>query len=504
MTADPTAFDNPQLAAPVPEDEGAEDAGAFSLTGAARLLVQSGVGRTSIALFLLMLALSAYVLLTYPLRFGPERWSNPTIWADNPKTAPPFWMTWLGTDGYEHRTFNKAEPDAVSQRGAAEIRDFAYPIAVDSNVTPTFLSMSLTGLTFNQRAPVIVATLRRPDGGEIRLLNLAVPGPRSGETAPFLRYYDTAERQLLTQQDTAQQSLGQWFAQQYPGLPYPADLTTRLSQALFSQPAADGSGRLTTLQGDYTLLVQVLVADPNDELEPIKLVAGGNVFGWMGTDSLGRDLWEGLLYGFPVGLLIAALAATLSTFIGAALGIISGYAGGATDALIQRISDIITNVPLLPLLIFLVFVLGSHLYLIILVLVAFSWPGLTILVRSMVLQIRSGQLVEAAKALGASRRRIMLRHVFPQVAPYVVAQMIFFAPGAILAEASLSFIGLGDPSIPTWGQMLEQGFRTGALYVGYWWWVIPPGVLIVFTAIAFMLLALAMEPIVDPRLRRRK
>jgi peptide/nickel transport system permease protein len=79
--------------------------------------------------------------------------------------------------------------------------------------------------------------------------------------------------------------------------------------------------------------------------------------------------------------------------------------------------------------------------------------------------------------------------------------MIFFAPGAILAEASLSFLGLGDPSIPTWGQMLEAGFQTGALYVGYWWWVIPPGVLIIITALAFMLLALAMEPIVDPRLR---
>jgi peptide/nickel transport system permease protein len=119
-----------------------------------------------------------------------------------------------------------------------------------------------------------------------------------------------------------------------------------------------------------------------------------------------------------------------------------------------------------------------------------------------VLQIRSGNLVDAAQALGASRGRIMRRHVFPQVAPYIVAQMIFFAPGAILAEASLSFLGLGDPSIPTWGQMLEAGFRTGALYVGYWWWVLPPGILIVITAIAFMLLALALEPIVDPRLRR--
>lgn len=468
------------------------------------MLAASGTGRASFILFAIMIALSIYVIVTYPLRFGEQRWSSPVVWSDNPKTAPPFWMTYLGTDGIEHQTFTSTTPSSTSQRGAAEVRDYAFPVTINSNVVPTFLSITIPGLTFNSRAPVIIATLVRPDGGEIRLSNVAVPGPRPGESAPYRRYFDVPERVLLTQDETAAKSIVQWYQTQYPGLPFPADTSSRLDHALFSQPAADSSGGFTTLLGDYRLLVQVLVADPKDEVSAVDFVLGGNLYGWMGTDSIGRDLWEGLLYGFPVALLIATLSAIMSTIIGAALGILSGYAGGKTDAIIQRLCDIISNVPLLPLLIFLVFVLGSHLYLILLVLVAFSWPGLTILVRSMVLQIRSGQLVEAAKALGASRSRIMIRHVFPQVAPYIVAQMIFFAPGAILAEASLSFIGLGDPSIPTWGQMLEQGFQTGALYVGYWWWVIPPGVLIVFTAIAYMLLALAMEPIVDPRLRRAR
>jgi peptide/nickel transport system permease protein len=96
----------------------------------------------------------------------------------------------------------------------------------------------------------------------------------------------------------------------------------------------------------------------------------------------------------------------------------------------------------------------------------------------------------------------MLRHILPQVAPYVLAQLIFTAPSAILAEAGISFLGLGDPSIPTWGQILEHGFRTGGVYVGYWWWVVPPGLLIVLTAITFMLLALGLEPVINPRLRR--
>ena len=150
------------------------------------------------------------------------------------------------------------------------------------------------------------------------------------------------------------------------------------------------------------------------------------------------------------------------------------------------------NIPVLPILIFLVFIFGSNLFMIILILVAFSWPGLAILIRSMVLQIRTGQIIEASQVLGASNRWIMLRHIFPQTAPFVFAQMIFFTPAAILAEAGLSFLGLGDPSIPTWGQILEQGFRTGAVYVGYWWWILPPGLLIVLTAMAFVLIALSL------------
>ena len=118
------------------------------------------------------------------------------------------------------------------------------------------------------------------------------------------------------------------------------------------------------------------------------------------------------------------------------------------------------------------------------------------------MSIRERDYVQAARALGAGDIRIMFRHIFPQIAPFVLAQMIFFTPAAILAEAGLSFLGLGDTSIPTWGQILDQGFKTGAVYVGYWWWVLPPGILIILTALTFVFIALGMELIVDPRLRR--
>jgi peptide/nickel transport system permease protein len=504
MSEGTAALQQPVPAAPAPIEEEERPAGAFSLRNIVRLLLASGSGRAGIALFLFMVALSIYVVVAFPRDFGNSRWSNPTYWADNPKAVPPKWTAWLGKDAVTHQRYAISTPTQETPRGTGEIREYDIPIHYDANVAPTLLTVTFTGVTYDAadpRSPSFIVSLLRPDGGRIALASVQVPGPRPGESGEIRRYYDTPNRIVLTQQDTAAKFLSQWFQQQYPNLPVPADLANQLNQGLFAAPAADGSGRLVPLHGDYTLVVQAALPNVNSQVAPVKAVLGGTVYGWMGTDALGRNLIEGLIYGFPVALLIATLASFLSTLIGASLGILSGYAGGVTDSVIQRLVDIISNVPVLPLLIFLVFILGSHLYLIILVLVAFSWTGLTILVRSMVLQIRAGQLVEAAKALGASRRRIMFRHVFPQTAPFIVAQMIFFAPGAILAEASLSFLGLGDPSVPTWGQMLQAGFQTGALYVGYWWWVIPPGVLIIFTALAFMLLALAMEPIVDPRLR---
>lgn len=487
----------------VQEDADDRDDGGYSAGTIIRLVLAEGVGKAAVLFFVVMLAISAWVLVTYPRDFGSARWSNPAYWADNPKAAPPVWTTWLGAEGIPHKTRTLAEPTTVETRQQGELRTYDFSYSFDSDKFPGFLTATFTGITFHgARPPAVIATLIRPDGGEIRLASVEIPGPRSDETAPYRRFYDTSNRVDLTSQDTANQYLTQYFGTAYPGVALPPDVGERLNEGLFGQPNPDGSGNVTPLHGEYTLRIQVLVPDPTDEVAPIETVLAGTVYGVMGTDSLGRDIWEGLLYGFPVALLIASLAAVLTTAIGTALGVISGYSGGVTDAVIQRITDVISQVPVLPLLIFLVFLVGPNLWLIILILVAFSWTGLTIVVRSMVLQIRSGQLVEAARALGASRTRIMVRHVLPQVAPFIVAQMIFSAPGAVLAEAGLSFLGLGDPSIPTWGQLLQAGFQTGALYVGYWWWVVPPGVLIIFAALAFTLLALAVEPIVDPRLRR--
>src|SRR5262249_15505337 len=153
-------------------------------------------------------------------------------------------------------------------------------------------------------APVFIVSLQRPDGGKIALASVQVPGPRPGETGQIRRFYDSPNRVLLTQQDTATRFLGQWLSQQYPKLPGSVDLTGNLNHRPFGQPAAEGSGRLVPLKGDYTLVVQAALPNAQSEVAPVEAVLGGTVYGWMGTDQVGRNLMEGLIYGFPVALLI--------------------------------------------------------------------------------------------------------------------------------------------------------------------------------------------------------
>lgn len=465
-----------------------------------RAVWASGPGRAGSLLLLLLLVGATYVVLRYPIDYGTTRWSDPTVWADNPKAAPPVWTNLLGPRRAVHRVLSATEPAAVATSGPATIRTYRMPFGYDEDEPPGFLSLQMGTVAYHGRPPSFSVVLTRPDGHEVSLYRDVVRGPRPGEDPPYLRNVDEPLRVLLSSEPSASEAVVSLYQDAFGITLTEAQVAAHPERYLFGTP--DGSGAVVPLRGDYAMEVRFAVADPADTLSGVGAVVGGGVYGLLGTDTGGRDLAEGLLFGLPIALAIGLAAALVSTAIGTGLGLLSGYKGGRTDLVIQRAADIVNNVPLLPLLIFMVFVLGSQLWLIMLVLVAFSWPGLTITIRSMVLGQGGSAEVEAARALGAPTRHILVRHVLPHTLPFVVMTLIFSVPAAILAEAGLSFIGLGDPSLPTWGQVLEQGYRTGAVYLGYWWWVVPPGLLIILTAVTFMLLAMALEPVVQPRLRR--
>ena len=470
---------------------------------ALRELLRSGPGIGGVALIFLLFGAALYVLLTFPLDFGESQWSNPVVWVDNPKAVPPLWTNALRRQSRPpHRVFEATEPDTVQMARSGPVHTWRFPLTYTAPHPPTFLAITLADVTYAERPPLVLVSLIRPDGKQLRIFRHAVRGPREGESGPFQRYANTPLRVQLSNDEATVNAVQKFVADEFDLRLDSAQIGGRVDRILFGMPASGPDGEITPLPGDYEIVVQAALRSEGDSLGRVRFVVGGAVFGWMGTDSLGRDLAQGLMFGLPVALFIGIIAALMSTAIGTTLGIASGYLGGRADIVIQRMADIVANVPVLPLLIFMLFIIGPSLFIIIFILVAFGWPGLTIQVRSMVLHMRSNQLIEAIQSLGASRRRVMFRHILPQIMPYVLAQLIFGAPSAILAEAGLSFLGLGDPSIPTWGQILESGFRSGGIYVGYWWWIVPPGLFIVLTALTFMLLALGIEPVVNPRLRR--
>ena len=460
-------------------------------------LWRTAPGKAGIILLGLLIATSIVVIVSFPANFGTDYWANPGYWADNPKSAPPAWLNALSRDNKPgHLIIDMTEPAESESTGRAYSRVYREKTVVDADAPPTFVSFSISNVTYSKRPPILTAILIRPDGEEVTLTRQVVSGPRSGEDVPYVRYADEPLRESVGADDRVLDGLAEIH-----GIDRET-IAASIEAALFGSYSREGGFEI--LRGEYTIEFRALFQTEDDTLDSIRFVLGGSVYGAMGTDALGRDLAAGLLYGLPVALLIGIATSTISTILGMSLGLTSGYSGGWIDLVIQRAADIVANIPVLPLLIFLVFIGGSKLWLILLVLVAFSWPGLTIMVRTMVLQLKTGLEVESAKALGASSFRVVSRHILPHAASYVLAQLVFFAPSAILAEAGLSFLGLGDPSIPTWGQILEYGFRTGAVFLGYWWWVIPPGLLIVVTAVTFMFLALGLEPVVDPRLRGRR
>ena len=465
-------------------------------------LLTSTTGKVGVAFLAIMLMISAYALTANPVNFGDRLWNNPAAWADNPKNVPPAWTgLFRSTRPVTHAVMEADEPAETLPSSRFIERVYAFDLDFPYDEAPTFTSFSLEDVAYAERPPSVSLSVARPDGRTAALYRLAVPAPREGESPPYRRYEAAPFRVHLTGEPSVASEVSAFLRDEFGAGAQAGSLIGRVDEAVFGTPDASAESGFRPLQGEYRVLVTARFRDEADSIGRVRFVLGGSQFGLMGTDSLGRDLARGLVFGFPVALSIGLVTAIMATVIGTTMGIISGYTGGKTDIGIQRFSDVLSNIPLLPILLFLAFILGQKLWIVIVILILFGWPGMTIVIRSMALQIRSGQLVEASTALGASRWRIMLRHIFPQMAPFVFAQMIFFTPAAILAEAGLSFLGLGDPSIPTWGQILDQGFRTGAVYVGYWWWVFPPGLLIVLTALTFVLIALGMERVVDPRLR---
>jgi peptide/nickel transport system permease protein len=224
---------------------------------------------------------------------------------------------------------------------------------------------------------------------------------------------------------------------------------------------------------------------------------------WLGTDELGRSVLDLVIQGSQISLLVGFLATGISMLIGALIGIMAGYFGGWGDVILMRLTDWFLVIPFLPLAIVLAAILGQSLFIIALVIGITTWPGTARVVRAQVLTLKERPYVERARALGAGHRQIISRHILPNVFPLIFANTILVVAVAILTETTLSFLGLGDPFSVSWGSILEAAFSEGAISLGAWWYLVPPGLCIVLVVLGFTMCGYAFDEILDPRLRKR-
>ena len=223
----------------------------------------------------------------------------------------------------------------------------------------------------------------------------------------------------------------------------------------------------------------------------------------LGTDDMGRDILGALIYGAKVSLLIGIFATLISVFIGTVIGIISGFTGGKLDIILMRLTDSFMVLPKLPLIMILAALLGPNTKNIIIVLGLTSWTGTARLVRSQTLSVKERQFVERAISAGAGKAYIMFRHILPNVFPIIFSNTVLVTASAILTETTLSFLGLGDPMTPSWGQILRGAFVSGAISLNAWWFFVPAGLSVIFLVLGFTFLGYSFDEIFNPKLRSR-
>jgi peptide/nickel transport system permease protein len=242
--------------------------------------------------------------------------------------------------------------------------------------------------------------------------------------------------------------------------------------------------------------------NPKDKIDvvPRDLLAPPDSAHLLGRDDAGRDVLSQLIYGARVSLTVGFVASFMSMFIGTTVGLVAGYRGGRIDTIFMRIVDFLLVIPELPLMLVIISMWGRGLWKIILVIGLLGWTITARLVRSQVLSIKERHYILRARAIGASHYRIAVRHILPQVVPLVLAEAVLAVSGAIIAESSLSFLGLGDPTLVSWGMMLNFAFER-AISRRAWWFLLPPGFAIVWVSVALILVGSTLEEIVNPSLK---
>jgi peptide/nickel transport system permease protein len=261
-----------------------------------------------------------------------------------------------------------------------------------------------------------------------------------------------------------------------------------------------------TIAGLTVLALFVLIAVLSPVLAPDPKAQVGAVFEApsrahpLGTDGGGADMVKLLVAGARVSLIVGFAAAVVSALIGGSIGLLSGFYGGKLDTILMRFTDYVIVIPDVPLMIVAAALFGRNLTNIILIIGVIYWTTTARLIRSQVKSVRERVYVKRSRALGAGNTRLIAKHVLPQVAPLLIANTVLLVAYAIFAETFITFLGLGDPSLISWGRLIENAFTDDALLNNAWWAIVPPGVCVSIVVLACTMVGQSVEDSLNPRL----
>lgn len=443
-----------------------------SIKNAFRGLAQYPSAIFGLVIVVLLFALAAYALFKIPYSEAVRLWrGGETVWYQNPKNVPPAWFNYFtakklpesfsiksGEEGFT-KTVTPGEQNTSSIV-------FRYPFEFDFDEFPQEMILYIDS-KYESKNPFVSVYLNTPDGREIRVGDFGVSQRQS--------YRISQDEKLLRRLRRVEPMKG-----------------------LFAVPDSEP---LTPLKGTYELVIDGLTFEPESDIN-VEFVFHGQLYGLAGTDHNRRDLMVALLWGAPVALAFGLLAALGTSVLSMSIAAIGSWYGGWLDELIQRITEVNLVLPFLAILIMVGTFYSRSIWTILGVTILLSiFTGAIKTYRSMFLQVKESTYIEAARAYGARDLRIIFMYLIPRMIPLLIPALVSSVPSYVFLEASLAVLGLGDPTLPTWGKIVNDAFSNGALYKDQFYWILEPAALLMITGLGFAMLGFALDRIFNPRLR---
>ncbi len=424
-------------------------------------------------ILLCFIVFSIYTVFALPYDEAIRLWrSGPGVWDDHPRRAAPLWLDYFTSDRLpptiKVNLENSGEKTIQPMAGNMNRVEVVLPFEFTYDRFPREISL-FTEATFTERTQEFSIYLRKPNG-EMIILDEA---------------REISESQIYRISQDAGLRMKLAGSAPHRGL-------------FVDDPMID----LTTpLHGRYELVMEGELLE-GDELHEAELVVYGEIHGFAGTDHRRRDLTVALRWGAPIGLIfgvLAAIGAQLSTFVLAGIGT---WFGGKLDAIFHRLTEITMILPLLAVLIMVGHFYSRSIWVMLgMVILLNVFSASMKVLRAMFLQAKESPYLEAAQAYGAGNFRIIFKYLLPRMTPILLPQFVLVIPTFVFLEATLAVLGLGDPILPTWGKVIYDARVNDALYMGNYYWMVQPAVLLMMIGISFSLVGYTLDRVFNPRLR---